>query len=480
MSDPSVQETLPSPLLSSAPPAPRLSRAVTIGCGVVVALLIALLAFARAPSPLERLDHPAEALDLLVGRQLDFREALGRTFALEQIVSALFGAFDDDLDDPITWYEELGRSEGAPPEADLHRVVLIAEAGRGADARNAAAGWERAGGDHARYAAWIDAAYGDAPPDPEDVRAALAAVRRELPRDWFSDTLAARLAAHVGDSAARGEAEGAILERGRALLQRWRTLAALDTALVLAGLAALLRVLGRARRPAIGEAPVPPGWPSADGYGLFVRGAFGFLALAWVPAALASGHIGVITASGYAAGLPLLLWTARYLHRRGESMTAAFGLRARSTTRVIAVAVALTALGLAGETAVSLLGSALDLHTHWADGLPEELLWDPWWLVALNSLDTVLLTPFVEELAFRGLVYGTLRRHLPVAPAALVSALAFAGAHGYGITGFASVLWSGLIWAVAYERTRSLWPSVLAHGANNLMVNVTYLLLLRP
>jgi hypothetical protein len=225
---------------------------------------------------------------------------------------------------------------------------------------------------------------------------------------------------------------------------------------------------------------MPPAWPPADGYGLFVRGAFGFLALAWVPAALVPGHAGVTAAAGYAAGLPLVLWTTRYLHGRGESLTEVFGLRARPVPRLILIVVALTALGLAGETAISMIGSALDLHTHWADGLPEELLWDPWWLVALSSVDTVLWTPFVEELAFRGIVYGTLRSRMPMAPAAALSALAFAGAHGYGVTGFASVLWSGLIWAVAYERTRSLWPSVLAHSANNLVVNVTYLLLLRP
>ena len=41
------------------------------------------------------------------------------------------------------------------------------------------------------------------------------------------------------------------------------------------------------------------------------------------------------------------------------------------------------------------------------------------------------------------------------------------------------MLLSGILWALAYERCRSLWPGVIAHAVNNLIVNVTYLWLLR-
>jgi membrane protease YdiL (CAAX protease family) len=97
----------------------------------------------------------------------------------------------------------------------------------------------------------------------------------------------------------------------------------------------------------------------------------------------------------------------------------------------------------------------------------------------LGTLDTVVWTPFVEELTFRGLLYGTLRTVTGVPLAAMASACIFAIAHGYGPTGFLSVLISGLLWAIAYERTRSLVPGILAHAANNLSVTITYLVLLR-
>ena len=45
--------------------------------------------------------------------------------------------------------------------------------------------------------------------------------------------------------------------------------------------------------------------------------------------------------------------------------------------------------------------------------------------------------------------------------------------------GFASVFASGALWTLAYERTRSLLPGILAHGVNNLMVAVDVLALLR-
>ncbi|MEK7372925.1 MAG: CPBP family intramembrane glutamic endopeptidase [candidate division NC10 bacterium] len=122
---------------------------------------------------------------------------------------------------------------------------------------------------------------------------------------------------------------------------------------------------------------------------------------------------------------------------------------------------------------------ALGLHTHWADGFPEEILWDPGWRLVIGTIDGGLWTPVVEEIAFRGVLYATLRRVARVTPAVLGSAAIFAAAHGYGLVGFTSALWSGILWAAAYERTKSLLPGILAHAVNNLMVTVTYLWLYR-
>ncbi|HZS12025.1 MAG TPA: CPBP family intramembrane glutamic endopeptidase, partial [Nitrospirales bacterium] len=100
-------------------------------------------------------------------------------------------------------------------------------------------------------------------------------------------------------------------------------------------------------------------------------------------------------------------------------------------------------------------------------------------VVAVALVEFVVFAPLFEELTFRGLVYGTLRRRFGVGAAALISAVIFAAVHGYGILGFASVLSSGLLWAWIYEQTGSLWPNILAHALNNLLVCVTVMWLLR-
>jgi membrane protease YdiL (CAAX protease family) len=63
--------------------------------------------------------------------------------------------------------------------------------------------------------------------------------------------------------------------------------------------------------------------------------------------------------------------------------------------------------------------------------------------------------------------------------AARVSGIVFALPHGYAAAGSLSVLMSGVLWAVAYERTRSLLPGMIAHAANNVMSTLWVVALLR-
>src|SRR5207253_10968923 len=100
-------------------------------------------------------------------------------------------------------------------------------------------------------------------------------------------------------------------------------------------------------------------------------------------------------------------------------------------------------------------------------------------VAATSLLGTVLFAPVFEEIVFRGLLYATLRRRLAWPIAATLSAAVFALAHGYGAAGFGSVFLSGLLWAIAYERTGSLLPNTVAHLVNNVAAALGVLLLLR-
>lgn len=477
---------LPGPSPVPRAPAARLSGWVTGGCSLVVALVIGLSLIARGAGPIEGLDRPEASLAQLVSRQLDLRAALGQSPAWERALARLTGDLDDTLDDPLRWYAELTRAGSAvvavTTETRLYHAILLAEAGRGADVEARVLAGEPVGEDRARLRRWLRAAYGGGPETPVGEPRALAEIQRDLAENWFRDVLAARIAARAGDATARAAAEAAMAARGAALLRRWRLLMGVELLVLLAGAAALWRQAIAGRPAALARAPVPPPWPARDGFALFVRGAFGFLALGWVPALLWPGHALAASTAGLLAGAPALVWTARYLRARGESMTATFGLGvSRADLPALArVTLALVALGLAGEALIGAAADAVGLRAHWADGLPEELIWDPWWKVTVDGADAVLWTPFVEELVFRGIVYATLRSRLSAGPAALASGIVFAAAHGYGVAGFAAVLWSSLLWAATYERTRSLLPTVLAHAANNLLVHATFVLMVRP
>ncbi|GLZ46118.1 hypothetical protein Acsp06_23030 [Actinomycetospora sp. NBRC 106375] len=78
-----------------------------------------------------------------------------------------------------------------------------------------------------------------------------------------------------------------------------------------------------------------------------------------------------------------------------------------------------------------------------------------------------LVVPLGEELLFRGLGYGVLRRVGRVV-ATLLTAAIFALAHGLNVV-FAAAFVLGVVNAVLYERTRSIWPSAAAHATFNLI-----------
>lgn len=89
----------------------------------------------------------------------------------------------------------------------------------------------------------------------------------------------------------------------------------------------------------------------------------------------------------------------------------------------------------------------------------------PWALLWL-ILGVVVAAPVAEELLFRGLLYGWLRRYLPLWPAALLAGLGFGVAHrAWTLVLPLGAVGVGLCYL--YERFGSLWPSAAAHGTLN-------------
>ncbi|HXX37620.1 MAG TPA: CPBP family intramembrane glutamic endopeptidase [bacterium] len=87
--------------------------------------------------------------------------------------------------------------------------------------------------------------------------------------------------------------------------------------------------------------------------------------------------------------------------------------------------------------------------------------------IAVIAVLVGVVVPIGEEIFFRGLVFGALRRRMNLHTAVLLSALFFSAAHLEPIE-FLPIMLLGVVLAYAYDRTGSLVPGMIAHGVNNL------------
>lgn len=81
----------------------------------------------------------------------------------------------------------------------------------------------------------------------------------------------------------------------------------------------------------------------------------------------------------------------------------------------------------------------------------------------------IVVAPVSEEVFFRGFMFAGLRRSMPVWGAAVISAVVWGSLHlSGGNVGVAIQLAVfGVILALLYERSGSLWATIFAHGLNN-------------
>lgn len=84
-------------------------------------------------------------------------------------------------------------------------------------------------------------------------------------------------------------------------------------------------------------------------------------------------------------------------------------------------------------------------------------------------IGTVVITPFVEELYFRGFLFKGLLLHQKPWVAYVGSALLFAVLHP-PLAAVIEVFIVGILLAYTLKETRSIWPCVLIHALNNALV----------
>jgi membrane protease YdiL (CAAX protease family) len=304
-----------------------------------------------------------------------------------------------------------------------------------------------------------------------------------VPAGWFADRLAVSLATRAADRAWLSEAQGNLAARAQDLLWRARVMLAIDLGMMLFGIALAWLVLarrGRADALTVGGALVPPPWPGSVGAVILIRG--GALWIAAMVAVLWLGSTVVRVLAVPLTYLPLLALARRHLlEPAGLGLQEGLGFVPVPSGwgRCWRLVVIAAGAGLLGEWLLTLVAEPLGLSSHWTEGFDDTMIWGDLPDLAASLVETIVFAPLFEEVVFRGLFFATLRRRFGFFASALISASVFAIAHGYGVLGFASVLWSGVIWAWVYERSGSVLPGILAHMVNNAVVCLSVILFLR-
>jgi membrane protease YdiL (CAAX protease family) len=454
---------------------------------VSVLLVLAFVALAVqvhfAGTRLDSIDDPPRALALIVERTMDLADAFSGAASWERRFYELTVTDGrNDLEEAIAWYEEL--TDTMPGEAGVQArlVVLYGEAGRTDEVLETVDRWRSRGDSEA--ADVLAAAYLDAPLG-EDVALLRADAVQMVEAGWFRDRLLLRLADRAGDRAARESIVRAAQARTAPLLRRVRALTSSELLLLGLGLVALIAIF-RGRAVRVDSALVPPPWSFRDGVVVLVRGAGGgvlALSLVYLLGRWRGPSDPVLATLSMPLMYAPLLWLARrrLFAPAGVGLVRGLGWRpAPGSGRALLWTTALlVGMGTATDVALGLLSESANLSPHWTEWFDEDLAWGGPLVAVTSLLGTVVFAPVFEEIVFRGLLYATLRRRLAWPLAAGVSAGIFAVAHGYGAAGFGSVFLSGLLWAIAYERTGSLVPNTAAHVINNVAAALGVMLLLR-
>ena len=175
-----------------------------------------------------------------------------------------------------------------------------------------------------------------------------------------------------------------------------------------------------------------------------------------------------------ATQVPILVVVFARLIGPGAVSWQQIGLRPLPLTRIVSVGVAVGLVGLLLTITAQLLLSQIGLRPNQFEQFDFVRRGGPLGLAVVLLLGSIT-APFVEELFFRGVLFGLVRRRRSLLEAYVVSGALFAAAHlvparmnaaqmaGLAIGIF--VLGSVLAWA--YQRTGSLYPGMLAHALNN-------------
>ena len=193
---------------------------------------------------------------------------------------------------------------------------------------------------------------------------------------------------------------------------------------------------------------------------LLLPGAFALIALKWAP-----GH--VFAASSLAKLLVFCVVMAM-IRQRGRNPAEALGLHLRSHDGRVAAGLIAFVAGLPGIVVVSslwtgfldrLFGEGVDLRQEIVKVFAETSSRS---LRIQIAVAAVLVAPIIEELLFRGLLYGLLRRHVRPGLAMVAVGVLFGAIHD-SPAAFVPLSLLGVLMCYLYEKTGRLSVPIIAH-----------------
>jgi membrane protease YdiL (CAAX protease family) len=308
---------------------------------------------------------------------------------------------------------------------------------------------------------------------------------RMVPGGWGRDHLRMRLAQRAGDAETAEAFRLALALRGQEMRERLRWLGGTVAVTLVLGLILLARARVFTHPPPWRAAVLDEPWAAGKGFAVIVRAAL-YAILVVVGISLFQEHYfrpGILSMwITLVAALPMLWLIHRHLLKpRGIGFVQGFGLSLRGVglRAFAAVTVVLVAVHWAGNMLIASLGWGLGLESHWSQGIHELSMFGSWRNTLLTAFNAVVWAAVIEEIAFRGLVYVTLRSVLRPWMAILLSAALFSLLHLYAFTAMMAVFWSGVLLAWSFERFRSLLPAMAVHGIGNALAVSTLLLFYR-
>ncbi|MDR4459122.1 MAG: CPBP family intramembrane metalloprotease [Nitrospirales bacterium] len=422
-----------------------------------------------------RLASPASRdLERIASRMLGFESRLPELSSFEQVMYRLGGQDGETLEQIQLWYEERVDGQSSPLDR-LYLGMLYGEAGLTEQFLQFVMSWSVGHNPSALFRRLLEVGYGQSESSPADYAFLQARLAEEVPANWFYFHLARRIAVQSGDRDLQENLQLQEYQLTDPPLWKWRVLLVGEVVVIGIGVAFFLR-LGFAllkgpisrSQPDLAVLRMP--WTFREGVAVLARGGVLTILLMGIVAVMPDG-IGIIEDFGIALlYLPPVVLTSFLLCRpRKQSLLQAVGCsnvwqRFKSGLPLVVI---LVTLGLVGDWLIVLGGDAFQSSVHWTEWFVPQLIWGTRMELMKTTIDFVLLAPFFEELIFRGILFATLRTKFSFPLSMIASGLIFALAHGYGLIAFLTVLWSGLLWAWAYERSGSVIPGMLAHAVNN-------------